>query len=169
MNANTVILRVKHSAYMDFLHPEIIGNWHEKDQNAKFPPEIRLESSTKKNKDQFFSHFSLKKFMPGEVLLKAGSMPDSVMMMVKGAVDVMSETKPFQRAENVFAIKMELGSRSPVLIQKGEVYGKVVCKQNSNGQECFTIIGEECDLLGVTSPYSYIAKEPTLVYSIPVD
>ena len=31
VNAGTVILRVKHKAFMDFLHPEIIGNWHEKD------------------------------------------------------------------------------------------------------------------------------------------
>ena len=72
VNAGTVILRVKHNAFMEFLHPESIGNWHEKDQNAKFPPEIRLESSTKKNKDQFFSNFNLKKYMPGEALLKAG-------------------------------------------------------------------------------------------------
>ena len=31
VNAGTVILRVKHKAFMDFLHPETIGNWHEKD------------------------------------------------------------------------------------------------------------------------------------------
>ena len=29
------------------------------------------------------------------------------------------------------------------------------------------MIGEECDLLGIASPYSYIATENTLVYQCP--
>lgn len=116
VNAGTVILRVNHDAFMEFLHPETIYNWSEKDQNSRFPPDIRLESSTKKNKDQFFSHFSLKRFDAGDVLLKAGEMPSALLIMVKGKIDVMSETKPFQRAENVFAITMELGSRTATLV-----------------------------------------------------
>ena len=166
----TVILRVAHRAFMDFLHPELsLYNWTEKDQNSRFPPDIRLESSTKKNKDAFFSHFSLKRFDVGEVLLKAGEMPSCLLLMAKGRLDVLSETKPFQRAENVFAIAMELGSRSATLVQRGEAYGKVFCTQGSNGQETYPCIGEECDLLGITSPYTYIATEPTLVYAVPVE
>ena len=167
--AGTVILRVRHEAFMDFLHPETIYNWTEKDQISRFPIDMRLESSTKKNKDQFFGHFSLKKFDQGDVLLKAGEMPSCLMMVAKGRVDVMSESKPFQRAENVFAITMEPGSRSTALVQKGEAYGKVFCTQDANGRETFQIIGDECDLLGLASPYTYIAKETTLVYAVPVE
>ena len=31
------------------------------------------------------------------------------------------------------------------------------------------MIGEECDLLGIASPYSYIVKSKTLAYQIKVD
>ena len=31
------------------------------------------------------------------------------------------------------------------------------------------MIGEECDLLGIASPYTYIAKSKTLVYCISVE
>lgn len=32
-----------------------------------------------------------------------------------------------------------------------------------------TMIGEECDLLGIVSPYSYIVKSKTLAYTIKVE
>lgn len=31
------------------------------------------------------------------------------------------------------------------------------------------MIGEECDLLGICSPYTYIVKTTTLAYCIPVE
>jgi len=64
---------------------------------------------------------------------------------------------------------MEPGSRSTALVQKGEAFGKVFCTQDADGRETYQIIGDECDLLGLASPYTYIAKEPTLVYAVPVE
>lgn len=111
----------------------------------------------------------MKRFEPGDVILKAGEMPDNLMMIASGKVEVLSEMTPFQRAENVFAINKELSSRTATLIQKGEAYGKVFCKQEANGQETYSLIGDECDLLGIVSPYTYIAKERTLIYTCPVE
>ena len=82
---------------MEFLHPDSIDIWHEKEQALKFPQQIRLESSTKKVKDKFFSNFSLMKYEPGDILLKAGTMPPSIIFIIKGKVDVRSRTKPLTK------------------------------------------------------------------------
>lgn len=36
-------------------------------------------------------------------------------------------------------------------------------------QEKVTMIGEECDLLGLASPYSYIVRSKTLAYTIKLE
>ena len=81
---------------MEFLHPDFVDFWHEREQAIKFPEQIRLESSTKKIKEKYFGNFSLKKFEPGEVILKAGTLPSNVYFVVKGNIDVRSATKPIQ-------------------------------------------------------------------------
>ena len=89
-SSNTVILRIKHAAYMEFLHPDKVDLWHEKEQALKFPEQIRLQSSTKRVREKFFSNFSLKKYQPGEIILKAGTMPPSIILVAKGNVEVRS-------------------------------------------------------------------------------
>ena len=56
------------------------------------------------------------------------------------------------------------------LIQKGDEYGREICTRKiSEPQEKVTMIGEECDLLGIASPYTYITKSKTLCYTIKVE
>ena len=91
-DSSTVILRIKNYAFMEFVHPDFVDFWHDREQSIKFPEQIRLESSTKKIKEKYFSNFSLKKFESGEVILKAGTLPSHVYFVVKGNIDVRSET-----------------------------------------------------------------------------
>ena len=93
---------------MEFVHPDSVDNWHERDMVYKFPEQIRLESSTKKIKEKYFSNFTMKRFEPGEVILKAGSLPNYVYFVVRGNVEVRSRTKPMQRQDNSFMLKKEL-------------------------------------------------------------
>lgn len=67
-------------------------------------------------------------------------------------------------------VKMEPGSRTTALINKGEEYGQVICSRTVNKkQDKVTMIGEECDLLGMASPYTYIVSHKTLCYVTSVD
>ena len=104
-------MRIKNAAFKEFAHPDSIDNWHERDMVHKFPEQIRLESSTKKIKEKYFSNFMMKRFEPGEVILKAGTMPNHVYFVVRGNIDVRSKTKPMQRQGNRITLKKELESR----------------------------------------------------------
>ena len=54
-----------------------------------------------------------------------------------------------------------------MLIDQQEIYGQVICTIRPGANEPYKMIGEECDLLGMASPYSFIATEDTLMYACP--
>ena len=133
----------------------------------KFPLQVRLDSCTKRVKEKFFKNFRISKHEPGEVILKAGTMPLSIFFVVKGRVEVRSRTKPLNQYQNSFIAKKALVSRQAVLIEQQEIFGQKICDIKANGTDLYKMIGEECDLLGIASPYSYIVAEDTLVYTVP--
>ena len=46
----------------------------------------------------------------------------------------------------------------------------MICTRTvADKQEKVTMVGEECDLLGIVSPYTYIVKQKTLCYVCPVE
>ena len=60
------------------------------------------------------------------------------------------------RNDNAVVVKVYPGSRVQTLIQKGD-YGEAFLKQDITSENT-ELFGIECDLLGITSPYSYIAS-----------
>ena len=87
-----------------------------------------------------------------------------------GEIQILGQTKEIVPDEEIITIKTDPGSRISNLIQKGREFGQVLCSRKISGlQERVTMIGEECDLLGIASPYSYIVKSKTLAYQIKVD
>ena len=67
----------------------------------------------------------------------------------------------------IATIEVDPGSHISTQIQKGKEFGQVICTRKvSEPQERVTMIGDECDLLGIASPYTYIVKSKTLCYCI---
>ena len=70
----------------------------------------------------------------------------------------------------MITITTDPGSRIATLIQKGQEFGQVLCtRSHTSLQEKATMIGEECDLLGIASPFTYICKKRTLAFCIKVE
>ena len=87
-----------------------------------------------------------------------------------GEISILGRTREPDETHELITIRTDPGSRTSTLVQKGQEYGEVLCTRKiSDLQERWTMIGEECDLLGMVSPYTYIVKAPTLVYTIKVE
>lgn len=90
--------------------------------------------------------------------------------MIEGEILVMGQTKDQKSLHEVITIRTDPGSNITSLIMAGKEYGQVLCSRTvANLPEKATMIGEECDLLGMASPYTYIAKQRTLVFVTKVE
>ena len=169
----TFVYRIKSSVYDEFLGPDSFRKWQEKELLSVFPPQIRLEGSTKKQQEQMLKQFVIKEFQPSQTILRHRELPTEIYIMLTGEIQVLGHTREEEQdvtKKEIVTIKTEPGSRVSTLIQKGEEFGQVLCtREHQSLQENSTIIGEECDLLGIASPYSYICKKRTLVYAIKVE
>lgn len=98
-------------------------------------------------------------------------MPDKVFLVIQGQITVYSHHPQngieIERDKNAVVHKIYPGSRVQTLIQKGE-YGKAFLQQDISSENT-ELFGIECDLLGITSPYSYIASSPVYAYEIPFE
>jgi len=59
-----------------------------------------------------------------------------------------------------------LGHRTEQLILEKKVFGEVFIDKVIDWREQLEIVGTECDLNGLTSPYTYIAKQLTFAFEI---
>lgn len=83
---------------------------------------------------------------------------------------MLGHTKEIDESREVVSIQIEPGSRTSKLIREGKEYGELFCTRSAEQlSEKATMIGEECDLLGLASPYTYIVKKRTLMYTVPVE
>jgi len=83
---DTEVLRIPSDLFMTFLDRSAVKKWSEKEQQMNFPPEIRLEQLTKKQRNNFYNHFVLRRFERNEVLVKADQNPEKLLMIVQGQV-----------------------------------------------------------------------------------
>ena len=85
----TTIYRLRASFFREFLHPNMLKNWHEKAIESKFPTQFNFESASKKAREQMLNAMSIKAFEPGDIILKAGTMPDNLMFLISGKIQVI--------------------------------------------------------------------------------
>jgi hypothetical protein len=99
-------------------------------------------------------------------------MPDKVLIVLQGQIQIFSHHNKdggeLFRDENAFTVRVEPGSRIEAQISRGEEFGSAICHKEYE-RENVEFIGIECDLLRITSPYSYIVREAVYAYEIPSD
>lgn len=59
---NTVVYRVKAAVFDRFLHASQIENWGERELITCLPPQIRIESCTKKQQEQLLNTFQVREY-----------------------------------------------------------------------------------------------------------
>lgn len=140
--------------------------WGEKEQQMNFPQEIRLEHLTKKQRNNFFNHFTLRHFDRNDVLLAAGTVPTHLLMLVKGQVTVYFKDTP---ATSLSAKALKLTVTPGSCIKSQIVYGAMgtAILGKEYEFENVELIGLEHDMLDVNCPYSYIANGSVFAYQIP--
>ena len=87
----TTIYRIRHDIFKHFFAPENIKKWHEKEVERKFPKQVRFENASKKIKEQIFSSMTLRSFDPNDVMLRAGTMPNELMFLVSGKIQILQK------------------------------------------------------------------------------
>lgn len=103
-------------------------------------------------------------FEPGDVILEATHMPKDLLLLVSGTILVVkkrSDSKPPN--PTTFRALVEPGPKKLTnLVSKhfGEIFMEKVINPEA---EKFEVLGDECDLNSVTSPYTYIAKDRVVV------
>ena len=174
-----MVLRIERWAYERFLHPKIASQWNEKDEIFNLPEEMRLETATKKQRDELCSKLTIVKFEKGEIILRGGDLPDNVLIMIEGTYSVHGKATGDETEEEkdravsqdnrVFAVRLDPGSKTAKLLQQGTVYGqKLVTTEVTDITNSSNTIGEECDLLGIHSPFTYVAESTIIAYSLPL-
>jgi len=89
VQANTVVYRIRSEIYKQFLHPDNSPKWGERELQNVFPPQIRLEGSTKKQQKQLLNQFNIKQFEPTDILLKQGEVADEIYIILSGEIMVL--------------------------------------------------------------------------------
>ena len=85
----TTIFRLDNKVFREFLDPSRIKQWYDKEVESRFPDEVRFATASKKVKEQIFNSMSLRVFEPNEVMLKAGTMPNDLLFLVKGRIQLL--------------------------------------------------------------------------------
>ena len=83
---DTIVYRLKADAYKRFLDKQTFRNWSERDLLSVFPPQIRMDGSSKKQQEQMLKQFTIREFQPNEVLLKHGTMPQEIFIVILGEI-----------------------------------------------------------------------------------
>ena len=104
-------------------------------------------------------------------MLKRGHMPEEIYIVILGEIQILGQTREEKLEHEIITIRTDPGTRTETLIQQGREYGQLLCTREIKElqENVVTMIGEECDLLGLASPYSYIVKSKTLAYTIKVE
>lgn len=162
----TTIYRLSHDVWKDFLHPSKLKDWHEKEVESKFPKQVNFESASKKVKEQVFSNMYLKVFEPNDMLLEAGTMPKDLLFLVSGKIALYqryNDNKGENPKSNKFVVQSDVGPRKQKSIISKD-FGEIFLEKVINSSDRYEMLGIECDLNGIASPYTYIALDRTLAF-----
>ncbi len=102
----TTIYRLDHALHKEFLGAGQARKWFEKEIESKFPDTVNFSSASRKIKQHLFNSISMKIYKPGEILLKAGSMPDEIKFLAQGRIQVLQKLKEDEDEHpNAFKLK----------------------------------------------------------------
>lgn len=164
--SGTTIYRLRYDVFKEFLHPSKLKDWHEKEVESKFPSQASFENSSKKVKEHVYSNMHLRVFEPNEVLLEAGCMPKDLMFLISGKIALyqrLPDTQTQLNKPKKFVVQSVIGPRKEISILE-KTYGELFMEKVVNSSEKYELLGIECDLNGIASPYTYIARERTLAF-----
>lgn len=99
-------------------------------------------------------------FEPGDVILEAGHMPKDLLLLTSGTIIVVKKRNDAKPPHpNVFKALVEPGPKK-IASLVAKHYGEIFMEKVINPEaEKFEVLGDECDLNAVASPYTYIAKD----------
>ena len=110
---------------------------------------------------------TLRSFDPNDVLLRAGNMPKELMFLVSGKIQILQKEDDLIEPEpNSFKVRTVNGARKKMSVLDG-TYGEVYLDKVITDNDTYEMLGAECDMNGIASPYTYVAKEQTYAFCSP--
>ena len=110
--------------------------WNEKVIESKFPSKVCFELASKKVKEAIFNNMSLRVYEPNDVILQAGCMPDDLLFLISGKIQLLQEKAKVATkypAAHPHVVTQVVGpTKKQILLEKthGEVFLEKVINEN---------------------------------------